>query len=89
MEGANASENNANPINLAKVLPSAATMNSIQISPKSPDEELLHFAQIQALRDGELNRARHQLQEVGKFLSKSYQDVSKTPFTNLLACSST
>ncbi len=66
VEGANSSENNANPINLSKVLPSTATLNNIQISPKSPDEEFLHFAQIQALRDEEIGKVRQQLQQVRK-----------------------
>jgi len=31
---------------------------------RNPDEELLHFAQIQAMRDEELNKARQQIQQL-------------------------
>jgi hypothetical protein len=37
----------------------------------SPDEELLHFAQIQALRDEELSKARQQIQQLHSALHEA------------------
>jgi len=41
---------------------------------KTPDEQLLHFAQIQALRDEELNKAKKKISEVPK-CSPTFQPV--------------
>ena len=47
-----------------RISPSSSYFNRRDSNVKSPDEEFLHFAQIQALRDEELSKARQQLQQV-------------------------